>query len=361
LGEPHAQPLIALASAASVGLVALAPINANAVKAPGGEAYPPLDRLRSQCTSCHNRKTRVVEQLGEELTVKGCDVHGCPLDPNHPWYQAIPIRMISLNIISLERSHERRAFMQRQLGDLDIPFRFFNAVDGSKMTVKKIKEAVGVKLTPGEIGCALSHLAVIREIAEGEHEYAAILEDDVFILPEARRFLDEQYLRSLPPFDILQLDGNHLEKRRLTLNVGNIGGYQMCALTKCHHIMFAQVYTCETARRIAASISDVTAPIDSMIFQDRRPFGLRVVEVRPSVVRHNDDFASAIGPRLRVEGFFAKLGRETRRFRNWARRWRSFVRAWGLWGILRLHLQGGQQRPRNAPATKPGGSPRTSP
>ena len=99
--------------------------------------------------------------------------------------------MISLKVISLERSHERRAFMQRQLDDLGLPFRFFNAIDGSKMTATKFREAAGVKLTPGEIGCGLSHLAVIREI---EHEYAAILEDDVFILPEARKFLDEQYL-----------------------------------------------------------------------------------------------------------------------------------------------------------------------
>jgi 5-methylcytosine-specific restriction protein A len=57
-----------------------------AVKAPGGEPYPPLGRLRSQCASCHNRKTRIVEQMGKELTIKGCDVHGDPLDPNHPWY-----------------------------------------------------------------------------------------------------------------------------------------------------------------------------------------------------------------------------------------------------------------------------------
>jgi 5-methylcytosine-specific restriction enzyme A len=56
-----------------------------AVKAPGGEAYPALDRLMSCCASCHNGKTRIVEQLGAELTVKGCDINGYPLDPNHPW------------------------------------------------------------------------------------------------------------------------------------------------------------------------------------------------------------------------------------------------------------------------------------
>jgi hypothetical protein len=33
----------------------------------------------------HNRKTRIVEQLGEEVMIKGCDERGYPLDPNHPW------------------------------------------------------------------------------------------------------------------------------------------------------------------------------------------------------------------------------------------------------------------------------------
>jgi GR25 family glycosyltransferase involved in LPS biosynthesis len=264
--------------------------------------------------------------------------------------------MIPLIVIALESSRDRRAFMRRQLDSLRIPFRFFDAVDGSKMTAMELMDAApkgGINycglLIPGEIGCALSHLAVIREIAEGEHEYAAVIEDDVFVLPEARKFLDEQYLRSLPPFDILQLDGKHA-KKRLTLNVGNIDGYQVCALPKCHYIMFALIYTRETARRIAASITDVTAPIDNMIFKDHRPFGLRVVELRPSVVRHNDNLASAIGSRLRAEDFFTKLGREMRRFCNWAHRWRSFARAWGLSGILRLRLSRRAERAKAKPA-----------
>ena len=56
----------------------------------GGNAYPALEGLMSCCTSCHNRKTRIVEQQGKELTpkgIKGCDVFGNPLDPNHDWYK----------------------------------------------------------------------------------------------------------------------------------------------------------------------------------------------------------------------------------------------------------------------------------
>lgn len=58
-----------------------------AVKA-GGDPYPALDKLCSQCASCHNRKTRIVEQQGGELSIKGCDEFGYPLDPRHPWHNS---------------------------------------------------------------------------------------------------------------------------------------------------------------------------------------------------------------------------------------------------------------------------------
>lgn len=55
--------------------------------ASGGDPFPPLDRLMSLCVSCHNRKTRIVEQQGQQLTPKGCDARGMPLNPDHPWFK----------------------------------------------------------------------------------------------------------------------------------------------------------------------------------------------------------------------------------------------------------------------------------
>jgi 5-methylcytosine-specific restriction protein A len=57
------------------------PINA------GGDPFPALAQLASLCVHCHSAKTRS-EQLGEENWMyKGCDIHGYPLDPAHPWYR----------------------------------------------------------------------------------------------------------------------------------------------------------------------------------------------------------------------------------------------------------------------------------
>jgi glycosyl transferase family 25 len=192
-------------------------------------------------------------------------------------------------------------------------------------------------LTPREIGCALSHLALIRKIAEGQDEYAAVMEDDVFVLPEARKFFDEKFLSSLPEFDILQLIGiDPKQKSRLALNVGNLDGYQIYALPRCHYSMCGLVYTRAAARLIGADITKITAPIDNMLFSDRRVMGLRIIEVRPPILRYNTDLSSVIGTRRGPDSFFGKVDREFRRLRNWMRRWRSFVRVWGLSSILRL-------------------------
>ncbi len=209
--------------------------------------------------------------------------------------------------------------------------------DALKKVAPKGGVDYGGMLTPAEVGCALSHLLAIREIAEGKDENGAVLEDDVLVLPEARKFFDKKFLSSLPAFDILQLMAvDSKQKSRLALNVGNVDGYQMRALPRCYYSMCGLIYTREAARLIDAGITEITAPIDNMLFCDRRVMGLRIIEVRPPILRYNTDLSSVIGTRRGPDTFFSKVDREFRRLRNWMRRWRSFVRVWGLSSILRL-------------------------
>jgi glycosyl transferase, family 25 len=252
--------------------------------------------------------------------------------------------MISTHVISLESSRERRTAIRDRFAAVGIPFRFFDAVDGRKMTgdaLMKVAPKGGVDycgmLTPPEIGCALSHLLVIREIAEGQDEYAAVLEDDVLVSPEVRKFFDREFLDSLPGFDILQLMGfDTKRKARLTLNVGNVDGYKICAVPRCHYSMPGLIYTREAARLIDTNITEITAPIDNMIFFDFRIMGLRILEVRPTIIRQDTDLSSTIGSRRGPDSPVRKVSREFRRLRNWTRRWRSFVRVWGISSIMRL-------------------------
>lgn len=44
-----------------------------------------MANLRGLCASCHSTVTR--QGNAKPLGVKGCDLNGMPLDPNHPWSQ----------------------------------------------------------------------------------------------------------------------------------------------------------------------------------------------------------------------------------------------------------------------------------
>lgn len=54
--------------------------------AKGGPAFPTMDGLRSLCASCHSIKTSAMDRRGGKgVAIKGCDVNGLPLDPDHPF------------------------------------------------------------------------------------------------------------------------------------------------------------------------------------------------------------------------------------------------------------------------------------
>lgn len=257
--------------------------------------------------------------------------------------------MIPVYVISLARSEERRMLMRNQLTKLGVIFSFFDGVDGHKMTKEALSAAApggGTNycglMTPGEIGAALSHLAVIRTIAEGDQSFAAVVEDDVFIAPEVRNFLDKKFLSMLPSFHILQM-ASASKKPRLTLKVGDFNGYQLYASPSRRFSMAGLIYTREAARMISRSIKAITAPIDNMIFHDHAPLGLRVMEIRPSVIQNREEIISVIGARPRPMGLSSKANREFRRFRNQAKLWCSFMYMWGLGGIVRLRLTNEQR------------------
>ena len=250
--------------------------------------------------------------------------------------------MIPVYVISLERSEARRMFMRHQLNGLGIDFTFFDAVDGSKLTPAALLASApggGINycglMTPGEIGAALSHMSVIRNAAESNHDFVAVIEDDVLVTADARMFLDEGLLRSLPPFHILQMAGPS-KKSRLALKIGNTNGHQIYTSPGRSFSMAGLIYTREAARMIGASIGVITSPIDNMIFHDHAPFGLRVMEIRPSVVQHDEEALSDIGARSRPQGFSNIISREFRRIRNRTKLWCSFMSIWGLRGLLGL-------------------------
>src|SRR3954447_23246954 len=102
-------------------------------------------------------------------------------------------------VINLPRSVARRASIANELAALSIPHEFIEAVDGREMTAGEraamVDEARAAQsphwLTPGQIGCSLSHLRVYERIAAGDEPVALVLEDDAQLHGVGRASLEE--------------------------------------------------------------------------------------------------------------------------------------------------------------------------
>jgi glycosyl transferase, family 25 len=94
---------------------------------------------------------------------------------------------IGIWMINLLRSTGRRTRMETQLDALGLDWKHHPAIDGRlhEATLRRTADAdayarnMGSPLLPGKLGVYASHLAVWRELLDGPHKAALILEDDV--------------------------------------------------------------------------------------------------------------------------------------------------------------------------------------
>jgi len=101
-------------------------------------------------------------------------------------------------VLNLERSKDRRYFMEEQLRKLNLKFEITRAVDGrnipendlNRYSRKDAMKCAGRELSPGEIGCALSHAKMWERITMENLNEVLILEDDVIIGEMLIRILD---------------------------------------------------------------------------------------------------------------------------------------------------------------------------
>jgi glycosyl transferase family 25 len=101
------------------------------------------------------------------------------------------IRLQEILVISLASAAARRRLMQAQLAAPGMPpHRFIDAVDGAELSTGQLAEfydqdaaerRISRPLTLPEIGCAASHLAAYRHIADSGLPMCVVLEDDALL------------------------------------------------------------------------------------------------------------------------------------------------------------------------------------
>lgn len=79
--------------------------------------------------------------------------------------------------------------METQFLEMGLNALRVDAIYGKDVIDEKPHSYAGLKLSAGEIGCALSHLKALQEIVDGDEPYGAVFEDDIRFSSDAADFL----------------------------------------------------------------------------------------------------------------------------------------------------------------------------
>ena len=172
--------------------------------------------------------------------------------------------------INLDRSPERRAYMERQFDLMNINPVRVPAVDGYKLSVKECQEISNkqtllthfMKPKLGEIGAFLSYKLTWKMIAEQSEDFAVVIEDDIAIKPELLEDLSI-ILEKISPDEIVDISGRQgfikMESRTASNDV------ELIRFSTPPLGTTGKIFGREAATFIYNSFTDYLAPHDVML------------------------------------------------------------------------------------------------
>src|SRR5690606_15178256 len=94
---------------------------------------------------------------------------------------------VPIFVISLSDAKQRRKHITAELKNAGLAFTFLDAVNGKELPPTELESVCDMQavnknpqwLSPGAIGCALSHLNIYQTIVKEQYPWTLILEDDV--------------------------------------------------------------------------------------------------------------------------------------------------------------------------------------
>lgn len=106
---------------------------------------------------------------------------------------------IPVYIINLKRSTERYKAVSTYAKAVGLNYQRVEAVEGKSIDIsqcqlvdeERFKRCHGKNILPGEVGCYLSHLNTLEIIANSEHLYGVIVEDDVAFPADFSKIVQE--------------------------------------------------------------------------------------------------------------------------------------------------------------------------
>jgi glycosyl transferase family 25 len=170
-------------------------------------------------------------------------------------------------VINLPSSADRRRRIEAQLRRAGQPYELIEAIDGRRLTASERHKLLDERqvaanpnwLTPGVIGCALSHWSVYQRVAEDEDEIALVLEDDAS-LPANVAQLSEDISQHMRGREIMLLYFRSHQTCRLSeWDAISVGRHRLLYPVDVHQPVTSTAYL--VSRAAARSLVEAIVPL----------------------------------------------------------------------------------------------------
>ena len=192
-------------------------------------------------------------------------------------------------VVSLRRATERRRFVERSFAEAGLDVELIDAVDGYALTPEQRAEysrsrtayQYGRLLSPGAIGCALSHLAVWERLRDSGLPEVVVFEDDTRPLLGFRQVLEERG-RLPDDWDVVTFHSLYDWAGPSPTGV-ELGGSRACRFRRTPMGTQAYMLRARAAERLLSLAPPVSLPADELLYR-KRPAGLTVYGLVPAPV-----------------------------------------------------------------------------
>jgi glycosyl transferase, family 25 len=198
-------------------------------------------------------------------------------------------------MLNLDRATQRREIMLDRLSVLGLEAEVLSAVDGRMLDAADLPPGTELGLSPGEIGCYLSHVNSWKTVIQRQLSYAIVLEDDVIISANLMDVVEEITNLNIP-FDAVRLSALFPVRGIPVATLS--GNMQMLLPTKPTSGAQGYLVTLDGAKRLLARLATPKQPIDVAL--DRYwKYGLCIPVLFPPVVEEDRLLESTIVGRIR--------------------------------------------------------------
>lgn len=216
-------------------------------------------------------------------------------------------------VINLDKDRERLARVTQQLATAGLDWTRISAVYGRDLPEPERQRLLdsaayrrkhGMEPALGELGCYLSHVAVMRALLASAHRFALVLEDDVLLTPALVPVL-QGLVKHAERWDMVKLSQVHSGSPQSYLEVAP--GHRLAVmLSRCTGAS-AYVVNRRAAQAYVDRLLPMSLPYDH-VFDQGWALDLQVRLVTPTPCIHDEEIATTI-----------VTGGASRKFASWRR------------------------------------------